>query len=86
MNQQDLVLVRDSIRGNAEAFTMLVRNYKDFVYRIVYAILQNHVDTEDVLQETFIKATDFPFLDSANCDTYCTGLETKSGSDTRGTS
>ena len=56
MNQQDLVLVRDSIRGNAEAFTMLVRNYKDFVYRIVYAILQNHVDTEDVLQETFIKA------------------------------
>jgi RNA polymerase sigma-70 factor, ECF subfamily len=56
VNQQDLVLVRDSMRGDTEAFTMLVRNYKDFVYRIVYAILQNHVDTEDVLQETFIKA------------------------------
>jgi RNA polymerase sigma-70 factor, ECF subfamily len=35
---------------------MLVRNYKDFVYQTIYAILRNHADTEDVLQETFIKA------------------------------
>ncbi len=56
MNQHDLSLIRDAIRGGTEAFTILVRNYKDFVYRTVYAVLQNHADTEDVVQETFIKA------------------------------
>jgi RNA polymerase sigma-70 factor, ECF subfamily len=42
--------------GDAEAFSELVRHYDRRVYRMAKQITQNDEDTEDVLQETFLKA------------------------------
>jgi len=33
----------------------LVREHARFVYRLVYSLLRNHHDTEDVVQETFLR-------------------------------
>lgn len=56
LNPNDIDLIRNARKGSTEAFTAIVRNYKNFVYRTVFAILQNRQDTEDVAQEVFIKA------------------------------
>jgi RNA polymerase sigma-70 factor (ECF subfamily) len=56
VEQEDLQLIREARKGSREAFTLLVRNYKDFVYRTAYGIVQNHMDAEDIVQESFVKA------------------------------
>lgn len=55
MNVDDLNLIRDAKHGNTEAFSRLVRNYYNFVYRTAYGVLQHNLDAEDVTQEVFIK-------------------------------
>lgn len=55
MNEEDLDLIRRAKRGHMDAFTILVRNYKHFVYRMAYGVLQNPYDAEDVSQEIFLK-------------------------------
>jgi RNA polymerase sigma-70 factor (ECF subfamily) len=49
-------LVSRAKAGDAEAFSELVRHYDRRVYRMAKQITQNDEDTEDVLQETFLKA------------------------------
>jgi RNA polymerase sigma-70 factor, ECF subfamily len=49
-------LVARAKGGDAEAFSELVRHYDRRVYRMAKQITQNDEDTEDVLQETFLKA------------------------------
>lgn len=49
-------LVARAKAGDAEAFSELVRHYDRRVYRMAKQITQNDEDTEDVLQETFLKA------------------------------
>jgi RNA polymerase sigma-70 factor, ECF subfamily len=49
-------LVTRAKGGDAEAFSELVRHYDRRVYRMAKQITQNDEDTEDVLQETFLKA------------------------------
>lgn len=55
MKQDDLNLIRSAKRGQVEAFTSLVRNYKNFVFRTAYGVIRNKSDAEDVTQEVFIK-------------------------------
>lgn len=55
MDEWDLALIRDVKTGNAEAFAALVRNYKTFVYRTAFSVVQNRSDAEDITQEAFIK-------------------------------
>lgn len=55
MNQNDLDLIRNAKHGRTEAFATLINNYKNFVFRTAYGVLQNQHDAEDVTQETFIK-------------------------------
>jgi RNA polymerase sigma-70 factor (ECF subfamily) len=40
-----------------DAVTLLVRQHATLVYRVAYSILQDVHDSEDVAQETFIRAT-----------------------------
>jgi RNA polymerase sigma-70 factor (ECF subfamily) len=49
------LLARDESAEKAAAFGLLVARQSRFVFRIVYAVLRNVEDTEDVVQETFLK-------------------------------
>lgn len=42
--------------GDVEAYDLLVRLYQERIYATVYHITSNHEDTNDLVQETFIKA------------------------------
>ena len=49
-------LVKQAAGGDGEAFRLLIaRHYRTF-WRLAFWITRNHEDTEDVLQETFLRA------------------------------
>ena len=52
----DSELVHRVQQGEKEAFGPLVHRHERRVYWIVQGILQNHADSEGILQETFLKA------------------------------
>jgi RNA polymerase sigma-70 factor (ECF subfamily) len=54
--QSDEELVGAFLAGDEESFALLVERYLSFVYKFVYRYLRNIDDTNDVTQETFIKA------------------------------
>lgn len=49
-------LVQRAKRGDAEAYSELVRKYENKVFRLAKNITQNDEDAEDVLQDAFVKA------------------------------
>ncbi len=49
-------LIRRGRRGDEEAWAELVRNPQDGVYRTAYRLLENHDDTLEAAQETFLAA------------------------------
>ncbi len=52
----DKKLVSAYIKGNQEAFELLVERHKDRVFTAIYLIVKDTYLAEDLLQETFIKA------------------------------
>ena len=52
----DATLVSLYIKGNEEAFAMLIKRHKSKVYTTIYLIVRDQYIAEDLLQETFIKA------------------------------
>jgi len=52
----DAVLVRDAQHGNMEAFDELLRRYQERIYATIYHMTSSHEDTDDLTQESFIKA------------------------------
>ncbi len=53
---EDQILVARCQNGEKAAFGMLVRKYQDLVHRLIYRLLGNTSDTEDMAQEVFIRA------------------------------
>jgi RNA polymerase sigma-70 factor (ECF subfamily) len=53
---EDVTLVRRTLAGDQDAFTVLVEKYKDPVYNVAYRMLGNATEAEDVAQETFVRA------------------------------
>lgn len=51
-------LVNRFIAGDREAFALLVGRYKKRVYSVAYQILGNHLDADEVAQETFVRIYD----------------------------
>jgi RNA polymerase sigma-70 factor, ECF subfamily len=49
-------LVDDAQNGSADAFEKLVVRYRARVFRVAYNITRHHQDTEDIVQNTFLKA------------------------------
>ncbi|NOU63439.1 MULTISPECIES: sigma-70 family RNA polymerase sigma factor [Paenibacillus] len=43
-------------QGDAKAFNRLLELYKDRIYRLAFRMLRNKSDSEDVVQETFLRA------------------------------
>ena len=62
----EAALVARAKAGDTAAFSELVRHYDRRVFRMAKQITQNDDDTEDVLQETFLKA--YTHLDSFHGD------------------
>lgn len=52
----DTELVQRTLRGDHEAFRLLVQRYQRLVFRIVGGFLRNREDVEDLAQETFLRA------------------------------
>ena len=47
-------LIKKTLLGDKDAFAQLVNIYKKRVYNLVYQVLKNHHDSEDLAQEVFI--------------------------------
>jgi len=52
----DDVLVTMYAKGNNQAFDILLDRYKNKLYSYIYFIVRNEELTEDIFQETFVKA------------------------------
>lgn len=52
----DDALVALYSKGNNQAFDILLDRYKDKLYSYVYFVVRNEEQTEDLFQETFVKA------------------------------
>jgi RNA polymerase sigma-70 factor (ECF subfamily) len=51
----DEILVKQSKKGDLDAFEKLVKRYESKVFNLAYRILGNQVDAYDIAQETFIR-------------------------------
>ena len=60
-------LIEKAIEGNQTAYKLLVKRYRNGLYNMVYQMIKNREEAEDLVQETFMKA--FNSLDSYN-DNY----------------
>ncbi len=50
----DNILIRAHIRGDAAAFEVLFKKYRDLVSRLVYSIVRDETLVKDVIQEVFL--------------------------------
>ncbi|MBU2573560.1 MAG: RNA polymerase sigma factor [Elusimicrobia bacterium] len=61
-NENDALLVKRCLGGDAPAFEELLDSYKNQIFSLILRMVENPQDAEDLAQETFIKA--FRRLDS----------------------
>lgn len=52
----DPQLVDQSLRGDREAFRLLVERYQGKLFRFVSTVVRSREDAEDIVQESFVKA------------------------------
>ena len=55
MNKSILELVESFVKGDELAFAELVRRYRQKIYSLAYQLLRNHLDADEVVQETFVR-------------------------------
>ena len=55
-NQEEQLIIKNVLAGDAHAFTRLVNTYKDMAVILAYNILLNQEDAEEVAQDAFVKA------------------------------
>lgn len=49
-------LIRNAKKGDIEAFSHLAQRYQERIYQTILAMTRNHVDADDLAQETFMQA------------------------------
>ena len=54
--QEEQIIIRKVVAGDAQAFAVLVNTYKDMAVLLAYNILLNREDAEEVAQDAFVKA------------------------------
>ena len=67
----EISLVQSAKQGNQEALKMLFEANKKNIYALAYQYTKNVEDTEDISQETFIKAFDSLHTFHSTADAYC---------------
>ncbi len=70
MEKRVVDLIRKAQEGSQSAFRRLVAMYDDRVSRVIFAIVQNKEDTEDIYQEVFIKVWKKLHTFEFRCDFY----------------
>jgi RNA polymerase sigma-70 factor (ECF subfamily) len=56
MSESDSVAVARVLRGEGDAYRMLVERHSRFLFRVAFRITGNVPDAEDVVQEAFLRA------------------------------
>lgn len=56
MDSNEQGIYRAAIRGDRDAFEMIIRSFSRNLFAIAYGILQNREEAEDVVQDTLVKA------------------------------
>ena len=56
----DSTLLAAAAAGDEKAFAGLVERHYDIVYRVVWRVTSGHADTEDIVQEAFLKLWNNP--------------------------
>lgn len=56
MKREDAALVKKAKEGDGKAYDELILLYKDAVHGVIYRMVRNKQDAEDLTQEAFIKA------------------------------
>lgn len=56
MDSNEHATYRAAIRGDRDAFEMIIRSLSRNLFAIAYGILQNREEAEDVVQDTLVKA------------------------------
>ena len=56
MDDSEREQYRAAIRGDREAFEMIIRTHSRTLFAIAYGILQNREEAEDVVQDSLVKA------------------------------
>jgi len=52
---KDLELIRLTLSGDESAFGQIIDAYKARIFNLVYRMVNNYQEAEDILQETFVK-------------------------------
>lgn len=55
-NKTDAEIVRAVLRGNKNAFPVLLDRHMNAVYKFAFRYMRNHEDADDVTQEAFVRA------------------------------
>jgi RNA polymerase sigma-70 factor (ECF subfamily) len=56
MNNQDISeLVKKFLDGDHQAFALIVSRFQKKIYSLAYNMLKNHLDADEVVQETFVR-------------------------------
>ncbi|GAA3405823.1 RNA polymerase sigma factor SigW [Paenibacillus hodogayensis] len=55
MNATEVTLVQLSRTGDSAAFMELIHRYRDKLHMLAYRMLHNQHDSEDIVQETFVR-------------------------------
>lgn len=53
---EDAVLVKRFVAGDESAFNDIVNRHRERIFGIVHSLLRNHADTEEIVQDTFVRA------------------------------
>ena len=55
-DKSDYELIDDSISGDEDAFGILMGRYENSLYGLIFKMVRNHEETQDLVQEAFIKS------------------------------
>jgi RNA polymerase sigma-70 factor (ECF subfamily) len=53
---EDITLIDEAIGGKQEAYRRLMTKYRQLIYNLIFRMIRNKEDVEDLTQEAFIKA------------------------------
>ncbi|RKY84375.1 RNA polymerase subunit sigma-24, partial [candidate division KSB1 bacterium] len=64
LKKDESIIIKKALQGNQSAFTELLNKYRVATFNLVYKMVKNREEADDIVQETFIKA--FNALSSFN--------------------